>query len=128
MLSDKTRIDLGKFRDRINRAAASEFRTASYFQGKGQPGEQIALAVSEGLLDLLEEGPSRDPNTVRLYCEWLFNLIRKESKKIDTTLDFLDRYEALVTRHLTNAGDAEVDVFFEMCREYVRRKHGQISG
>lgn len=127
MLSDKTRIDLGKFRDRINRAAASEFRTASYFRGKGQPGEQIALAVSEGLLDLLEEGPSRDPDTVRLYCEWLYNLIRKDSKKIDTTMDFLDRYEAIVTRYLTNKEDADVDVFFEMCRDLIRRKHDQLA-
>ncbi|WP_424359125.1 hypothetical protein [Methanocella sp. MCL-LM] len=127
MLSDKTSLDLHKFRDRINRAAADEFRTASYFQGKGVPGDQMALSVSEGLLDLLEEGQSRDPNTVRLYSEWLYNLIRKEGKKIDTTLDFLDRYEAIVTRFLNNVEDADVDVFFEMCRDFVRRKHGQLT-
>ncbi len=126
MLSDKTRTDLHKFKDRINRAAVDEFRTASYFQGKGQPAEQIVHAVSEGLLDLLEEGPSRDPNTVRLYVEWLFNLIRKEGKKIDTTMDFLDRYENIVTRFLNKVENADVDVFFEMCRDFVQRKHEQL--
>ncbi len=126
MLSDKTRTDIHKFRDRINRAAVSEFSTASYFQGKGQPAEQIVLAVSEGLLDLLEEGPSRDPDTVRLYVEWLFNLIRKEGKKIDTTVNFLNSYEQIVTRFLNNKEDTEVGVFFEMCRELIKYKHEQL--
>ena len=123
MLSDNTRTDIDKFRDRINRAAVSEFSTASYFQGKGQPAEQVVLAVSEGLLDLLEEGPARDQYTVRLYVEWLFNLIRKDGKKIDTTMKFLDSYETLVTRFLNKKEDTEVDVFFELCRELVKYKH-----
>jgi len=126
MMSDKTSVDLGKFRDRIVRDSIKEFRTTSYFQGKGHQTEQIVEAVSEGLLDLLEEGPSRDPYTMRLFIEWLYNLIRKDGKKIDTTMDFLDRFENLVVRHLNKTEGADVDAFFEMCREFVQSKHAQL--
>ncbi|HMK46463.1 MAG TPA: hypothetical protein VK436_07530 [Methanocella sp.] len=126
MMSDKTSVDLGKFRDRIVRDSIKEFRTASYFQGKGRQTEQIVQAVSEGLIDLLEEGPSRDPYTVKLFVEWLYNLIRKEGKKVDTTVDFLDRFENLAARHLDKVEGADVDVFFEMCREFVQDKHAQL--
>lgn len=126
MLSDNTRYDLSRVRNRVIRAAVDEFSTASYFQGKGQPAEQIVTAVAEGLLDLLEEGPARDPDTVRLYSEWLFNLIRKEGKKTDTTLDFLDRFENLATRFLNKMENVDVDVFFELCRDFIERKHQQL--
>ncbi len=122
-MMESTRYDLSKFRARIIRESVETFRTASYFQGKGQPAAGIVQSVSEGLLDLLEEGQSRDYDTVRLYAEWLYNLIRKEGKKIDTTLDFLDRFEQIVARHLPKTEDADVDVFFEMCREIVERRH-----
>ncbi len=121
-----TRYDLSRYRARIIRESVDTFRTASYFRGKGKSAEGVVQSVSEGLLDLLEEGPSRDYDTVRLYAEWLYNLIRKEGKKIDTTLDFLDRFEQIVTRHLPNKEDADVDVFFEMCREIVERRHNDL--
>jgi hypothetical protein len=124
---ESTRYDLSKYRARIVRDAVNTFRTASYFQGRGQPSEGLAEAVSEGLLDLLEEGPSRDYETARRYTEWLYNLIRKDGKKIDTTIDFLDSFEQIVTRYLPNKEDVDVDVFFEMCREIVRARHDQIK-
>jgi hypothetical protein len=125
-MMESTRYDLSKFRARIVRDAVNTFRTASYFQGKGRPAADIAEAVSEGLLDLLEEGPSRDYDTVKLYAEWLYNLIRKEGKKTDTTMDFLDRFEQIVTRYLPNKEDVDVDVFFEMCREIVQSRHDML--
>ena len=125
-MMESTRYDLSRFRGRIIREAVDAFRRDSYFQGKGRPAADIVEAVCEGLLDLLEEGPSRDYDTVRLYAEWLYNLIRKEGKKIDTTLDFLDRFEQIVTRHLPNREDADVDVFFEMCRDIVERRHNEL--
>ena len=125
-MMESTRYDLSRYRGRIVRDAVSRFRTASYFQGKGRKAADIAEAVSEGLLDLLEEGPSRDFETVRLYAEWLYNLIRKEGRKVDTTLEFLDGFEDIVTRYLPNKEDADVDVFFEMCREMVRNRHDEL--
>ena len=125
-MMESTRNDLSRYRRRIVGEAVDAFRKDSYFQGKGQPAAAIVEAVSEGLLDLLEEGPACDYDTVRLYVEWLYNLIRKEGKKVDTTLDFLDRFEQIVTRHLPNKEDADVDVFFEMAREIVQRRHEQL--
>ncbi len=122
-MMESTRYDLSKYRARIVRDAVNTFRTASYFQGRGQPAEGLAETVSEGLLDLLEEGPSRDYETARRYTEWLYNLIRKDGRKIDTTIDFLDSFEQIVTRYLPNKEDMDVDVFFEMCREIVQEKH-----
>jgi hypothetical protein len=123
---ESTGYNLSKYRARIIRDAVETFGKASYFQGKGQPAEGLAETVSEGLLDLLEEGPSRDYNTVKMYMEWLYNLIRKEGKKIDTTMDFLDSFEQIVTRHLSNKEDVDVDVFFEMAREIVQSRHDQL--
>jgi hypothetical protein len=123
---ESTRYDLSKFRPRIIRDAVNTFSTASYFQGRGQPAAGLAETVSEGLLDLLEEGRSRNYDTVKLYMEWLYNLIRKEGKKIDTTMDFLDTFEQIVTRYLPNKEDMDVDVFFEMCREIVQNRHNQL--
>ena len=125
-MMESTSKDLSKYRGRIIREAVNTFKTASYFQGRGQPAEGLAETVSEGLLDLLEEGQSRDYGTVKLYMEWLYNLIRKEGKKIDTTLDFLDSFEQIVTRHLPNKEDADVDVFFEMAREIVEHRHNDL--
>ena len=125
-MMESTRYNLAKFRERIVRDAVGTFRTASCFQGKGQPAAGIVTAVAEGLIDLLEDGPSRDYMTVKRYTEWLYNLIRKEGKKADTTLDFLDRFEQIVTRYLPNREDVDVDVFFEMCREIVRARHDQL--
>jgi hypothetical protein len=125
-MMESTTYDLTKYRGRIIRDAVNTFETASYFQGKGGPARDIVNAVSEGLLDLLEEGQSRDYDTVRMYAEWLYNLIRKEGKKIDTTMDFLDRFEQIVTRHLSNKEDVDVDVFFEMCREIVESRHNEL--
>ncbi len=125
-MMESTRSDLSKFRGRIIRDAVNTFKTASYFQGRGQPAEGLAETVSEGLLDLLEEGQSRDYNTVKLYMEWLYNLIRKEGKKIDTTIDFLDTFEQIVTRYLPNKEDADIDVFFEMAREIVKQRHNDL--
>ena len=125
-MMNSTRYDLSKWRGRIIRDAVNTFKTAGYFQGKGRPAADIAEAVSEGLLDLLEEGPSRDYQTVRLYAGWLYNLIRKEGKKTDTTIDFLDRFEQIVGRHLTNKEYADVDVFFGMCREIVQNRHDEL--
>ncbi|MGA9142059.1 MAG: hypothetical protein WBZ29_17675 [Methanocella sp.] len=125
-MMESTSYDLSKYRGRIIRDAVNTFKTASYFQGRGQPAEGLAETVSEGLLDLLEEGQSRDYDTVKLYMEWLYNLIRKEGKKIDTTMDFLDSFEQIVTRHLTNKEDTDVDVFFEMAREIVESRHNEL--
>ncbi|OPY28065.1 MAG: hypothetical protein A4E28_01704 [Methanocella sp. PtaU1.Bin125] len=125
-MMESTSKDLSKNRGRIIREAVNTFKTASYFQGRGQPAEGLAGTVSEGLMDLLEEGESRDYQTVKLYMEWLYNLIRKEGKKIDTTMDFLDTFEQIVTRHLPNKEDADVDVFFEMAREIVQRRHNEL--
>jgi hypothetical protein len=125
-MMESTRYDLSKFRAKINREAVNTFSRASYFQGRGQPAAGLAETVSEGLLDLLEEGPARDYETVRRYMEWLYNLIRKDGKKIDTTMDFLDSFEQIVVRHLPNKEDADVDVFFEMAREIVQRKHNDL--
>lgn len=126
MVMEQTAFDLSKYRPRIIREAVDTFRTASYFRGKGGQSAEIITSVCEGMLDLLEEGPSRDPVTVRVYMQWLYNLIRKESKKVDTTLDFLDTLETIVTRQLNNQEDADVDVFFEMCREQVQARHAQL--
>jgi hypothetical protein len=123
---ESTRYDLSRFRAKIIRDAVNTFRTASYFQGRGQPAAVLAETVSEGLLDLLEEGQSRDYETVKLYTEWLYNLIRKEGKKIDTTLDFLDSFEQIMTRYLPKDEDVDVDVFFEMAREIVQSKHNDL--
>jgi len=125
-MMESTSKDLSKYRGRIIREAVNTFKTASYFQGRGQPAEGLAETISEGLLDLLEEGQSRDYSTVKLYMEWLYNLIRKEGKKIDTTLDFLDTFEQIVTRYLPNKEDADVDVFFEMAREIVEHRHNDL--
>ena len=125
-MMESTRYDLSKFRAKINREAVSTFSKASYFQGRGQPAAGLAETVSEGLLDLLEEGPARDYETVKLYAEWLYNLIRKDGKKLDTTMDSLDSFEQIVVRHLPNKEDADVDVFFEMAREIVQRKHNDL--
>jgi hypothetical protein len=125
-MMESTGYDLSKYRAKIIRDAVDTFGKASYFQGKGQPAEGLAETVSEGLLDLLEEGQSRDYNTVKMYMEWLYNLIRKEGKKIDTTMDFLDSFEQIVTRHLSNKEDVDVDVFFEMGREIVQSRHDQL--
>lgn len=122
-MMESTRYDLSKFRAKIIRDAVNTFGKASYFQGRGQPAAGLAETVSEGLLDLLEDGPSRDYETVRLYSEWLYNLIRKDGKKIDTTMDFLDSFEQIVTRYLPNKEDVDVDVFFEMAREIVQSRH-----
>jgi hypothetical protein len=123
---ESTRYDLSRYKARMIRDAVDTFKTASYFQGRGQPAEGLAETVSEGLLDLLEEGPSRDYNTVKMYMEWLYNLIRKEGKKIDTTMDFLDSFEQIVTRYLPNKEDVDVDVFFEMAREIVQSRHNDL--
>ena len=125
-MMESTSYDLSKFRPRIIRDAVNTFGKASYFQGRGQPAEGLAETVSEGLLDLLEEGPSRDYNTVKMYMEWLYNLIRKEGKKIDTTMDFLNSFEDIVTRYLSNKEDVDVDVFFEMAREIVQSRHNEL--
>ncbi len=125
-MMESTSYDLSKYRGRIIRDAVNTFKSASYFQGRGQPAEGLAETVSEGLLDLLEEGQSRDYDTVKLYMEWLYNLIRKEGKKIDTTMDFLDSFEQIVTRHLNNKEDTDVDVFFEMAREIVESRHNEL--
>ncbi|MCD1294430.1 hypothetical protein CUJ83_05380 [Methanocella sp. CWC-04] len=124
-----TTKELSRYRDLIIRDAVNRFRGAAYFAGKGQPPEDIAHAVCEGLMDLLmEPSQARDVATVRRYMEWLYNLIRKEGKKTDTTIRFLDEFEEIITRRLDNKQDAEVDVFFEICREIVENKHKQLIG
>lgn len=121
------RADLQRQRERIVGEAVDSFRDDSYFQGKGVPPEDLVRTVCDSMLDLLLSESSRDTAMVERYVEWLYNLIRKESKKIDTTMDFLDRFENIVTRHLSNAEDVQVDVFFEICRETLKRKHSELA-
>jgi hypothetical protein len=119
--------DLSKYRQRIIDDAMSTFKGMDFFRGLGRPTEDVAMAVCEGLLDLLmEPDKSRDPKVVRMFMEWLYNLLRKDGTKIDTTINFLDTYEGIVARYLTNKEDSSVDVFFELCKDIVQKKHKEM--
>lgn len=119
--------DLSKYRQRIIDDAMSTFKGTDLFRGLGSPTEDVAMAVCEGLLDLLmEPEKSRDPKVVHMFMEWLYNLLRKDGTKVDTTINFLDTYEDIVARYLTNKEDASVDVFFELCKDIVLKKHKEL--
>jgi hypothetical protein len=119
--------DLSRYRRRIIDDAVATFKGTEFFSGHGRPTEDIAMAVCEGLLDLLmEPEDARDPHVVRRFMEWAYNLIRKKSVKTDRTIEFLDTFEGIVKRPLNNAEDKDVDEFFELCREIVRQKHKEL--
>lgn len=119
--------DLSKYRQRIIDDAMSTFKGMDFFRGLGRPTEDVTMAVCEGLLDLLmEPDKSRDPKVVSMFMEWLYNLLRKDGTKVDTTINFLDTYEDIVARYLTNKEDASVDVFFELCKDIVLKKHKEL--
>lgn len=121
-----TKEDISRFRARIVNDAVSTFKDFAYFQGLVRPPEDMVFVVSEGLIDLLLEPESRDPEVVSRYMEWLYNLIRKDNKKIDSTIEFLDRFEDIVCRYIRNDEDKDIDVFFELCRDIVRKDHKKL--
>ena len=119
-----TKQDLSKNRRRIIDEALGRFEGTDLF--RGMEGD-VARAVCEGLFDLMEEpAASRDPKIIRMFMEWLYNILRKDGVKADTTLGFLDTYEEIVGGHLDNKEKADVDTFFEMCRDVVERKHKEL--
>lgn len=123
-----TAQDLSKNRQRIIDSAVSVFKDMDYFQGLGNPPEDVSMAVCEGLFDLMAEPvQSRDPKVVRMFMEWLYNLLRGDGTKVDSTINFLDTYEGIVGRHLKKEEKADVDVFFEMCRDIVENKHKELA-
>lgn len=122
-----TKQDLTRYRQRIIDEAIDTFNGMDFFKGLGRSTKDIAMAVCEGLFDLLAEPEgSRDPKVVRMFMEWLYNLMRRDGTKVDRTINFLDTYEQIVDRHLTNKEDAEVDAFFELCRNIVEEKHKEL--
>ena len=122
MPETQTEQDLSRYRQRIIDDAVQRFKGDNIF-----PGDETVLAACEGLMDLLMEPEgSRDPHIVRRFMEWLYNLIRRQSQKTDRTLEFLDKFEGIVKRPLNNQEDAQVDAFFELCREIVRDKHKEL--
>ena len=119
-----TAQDLSKNRRRIIDEAIGRFKGSGYFQGLGSPAEDVTLAACEGLFDLMEEpAASRDPKIIRMFMEWLYNLMRRDGVKVDTTIDFLDTYEEIVGRHLNTTEKADIDTFFELCRDAVEHRH-----
>jgi hypothetical protein len=119
--------DLSRYRQRIIDDAVATFKDTEFFSGHARPTEDIARAVCEGLLDLLmEPEKARDPHVVRRFMEWAYNLIRKKSVKTGRTIEFLDTFEGIVKRRLSNVEDKDVDVFFELCREIVRQRHKEL--
>ncbi len=118
-----TEQDLARYRQRIIDDAVQRFKGDNIF-----PGDEVVLAVCEGLVDLLlEPAASRDPHIVRRFMEWVYNLIRRQSQKTDRTIEFLDAFEGIVKRPLTNREDKDVDAFFTLCRDIVREKHKQLA-
>lgn len=114
-----TEQDLSRYRQRIIDDAVQRFKGDNIF-----PGDEVMLAVCEGLVDLLmEPSGSRDPHVVRRFMEWVYNIIRRQSQKTDRTIEFLNTFESIVKRPLDNREDKDVDSFFELCREIVRDKH-----
>jgi len=122
-----TAQDLSKNRQRIIDNAIDVFKDMDYFRGLGNPPENVAMAVCEGLFDLMAEpAESRDPKVVRMFMEWLYNILRGDGTKVDTTINFLDTYEEIVRRHLDTGEKIDVDVFFEMCRDIVENKYKEL--
>jgi hypothetical protein len=111
-------------RNRIVSNAVKKLKSTSIFSGKGQPAEELAVIVCEGLVDLMLD-PERDDKTLKAFMEWVFNLIRKEGKKTDQTFKFLGILESEVTR---TGSEESTDIieFFDKCREIVERKSVQI--
>ena len=122
-----TAQDLSKNRQRIIDNAIDVFKDMDYFRGLSNPPENVAMAVCEGLFDLMAEpAESRDPKVVRMFMEWLYNILRGDGTKVDTTINFLDTYEEIVRRHLDTGEKIDVDVFFEMCRDIVENRHKEL--
>jgi hypothetical protein len=61
-----------------------------------------------------------------MFMGWLYNLLRKDGTKIETTINFLDTYEEIVDRHINNEEKADVDAFFEICRDILENKHKEL--
>lgn len=118
-----TMQDLSRFRPRIVNDAVERFRGTNIF-----PDDATAHAACEGLLDLLmEPADARDPHVVKRFMEWVYNLIRRQSLKADTTLEFLDTFAGIVKRPLDNREDRDIDAFFELCGEIIREKHKELA-
>jgi hypothetical protein len=115
--------DLSRYRQRIIDDAVERFKGDNIF-----PDNDVVLAACEGLLDLLmEPADARDPHVVKRFMEWVYNLIRRQSLKTDTTLEFLDTFASIVKRPLDNREDQDIDAFFELCREIIREKHKELA-
>ncbi len=124
---NSTTQDLSKNRQLIIDSAVDMFKDMDYFKGLSNPPEGISMAVCEGLFDLMAAPvESSDQKVLRMFMEWLYNLLRKDGTKIDTTINFLDTYEEIVVRHLDKEERAEVDGFFEICRGIVENKHKEL--
>ncbi len=119
----ETEQDLSRYRQRIIDDAVRRFKGDNIF-----PSDDVVLAVCEGLVDLLMEPcESRDPHVVRRFMEWVYNIIRIKGHKTDRTIEFLDTFEGIVKRPLTNKEDKDVEAFFELCREIVRNRHKELE-
>ncbi|WP_158308486.1 hypothetical protein [Methanocella conradii] len=120
--------DLTRYRQRIIDEAVAVLTAKDFFSGFDRPAESVARAVCEGLLDLLTDPDrSSDPRTVEMFMERLYNLIRKKSLKVDTTLEFLDTFEGIVRRPLDNVEDRDIDAFFSLCRSIIRQRHKELA-
>jgi hypothetical protein len=120
--------DLSRYRERIIEDAVNTFKDTKLFSGQETPSGDVARVVIEGLLDLLmEPEESQDLPTLRLYMEWLFKLIRKDSVKTDMTVNFLDTFAQIIKKPLNNKEDADIDSFFARCKDIVENKRNHLA-
>jgi hypothetical protein len=124
---NSTTQDLSKNRQHIIDEAIGTFKDLDYFKGLENAEGDVTTAVCEGLFDLMA-APERsfDQKVLRMFMGWLFNLLRKDGTKIETTISFLDTYEEIVDRHINNEEKADVDAFFEICRDILENKHKEL--
>ncbi len=124
---NSTAQDLAKNRQRIIDNAVNVFKDADYFKGLSDPPEDVIMAVCEGLFDLMARPvESCDQKILRMFMGWLYNLLRRDGTKIDTTINFLNTYEEIVGRNLSKENKVEVDGFFKICRDIVENKHKEL--
>jgi hypothetical protein len=124
---NSTTKDLLKNRQRIIDEAVGVFKDMDYFKGLENAEGDVTTAVCEGLFDLMAAPVERfDQKVLRMFMGWLYNLLRKDGTKVETTVNFLDTYEEIVDRHINNEEKAEVNVFFEVCRDILENKHKEL--
>lgn len=127
-MDPRTVHDLTRYRQRIVEEGVAVLTARGFFSGLERPADAIARAVCEGLMDLLlDPEKSKDTGVVGAFMGRLYNLIRGKSLKADTTLEFLDTFEAIVKRPLDNMEDRDVDAFFSLCRGIIRQRHKELA-